>query len=78
MKFRVGLEAVISCRDLALVGNMGSDSGDELQVIHPLHLLAVFPIPIADLTLFLREREPLQGQQRADHVFTDRFSLSWS
>ena len=27
--------------------HMGSDPGNELQVVHPLHLLGVFPIPVA-------------------------------
>jgi hypothetical protein len=47
---------------------MGSDPGDELQVVHPLQILGLYPIPITDLALFLREREPLQGQKRPDHV----------
>jgi hypothetical protein len=29
----VGVEAVISHRDLAFIGDMGSDPGDELQVV---------------------------------------------
>jgi len=35
----IGVEAVISHRDLALVRDMGSDPGDKLQVVHPLHFL---------------------------------------
>jgi len=34
----VGVEAVLSDRDLALVGNVGSHPGDELQIIHHLRL----------------------------------------
>jgi len=49
---------------------MGSDPGNELQVVHPLHLLGVFPIPVADLGSLFIEGESLQGQQRADHVFS--------
>jgi hypothetical protein len=45
----IGVEAVISHCDLALVRDMGSRPGDELQVVHPLHLSGVFPEPIADL-----------------------------
>ena len=66
---RISVEAIISHRDLALVRDMGTRPGDELQVVHPLHLLAVFPIPIANLTLFLRETEALQGKKRPGHVF---------
>lgn len=45
------------------MGNMRSNSGGELQVIHPLHLLGLFPVAIANLNLFLIERKPLQGKQ---------------
>jgi hypothetical protein len=44
----IGVEAVISDSDLALVGNMGSHSGDELQVVHPLGLSGFFPVPVGD------------------------------
>jgi len=71
----IGVEAEVADSDLSLVGNMGSDPGDELQVVHPLHLLGLFPMPIADLTLFLREREPLQGQKRPDHVLSHPLGL---
>jgi hypothetical protein len=71
----VGIETVITDSDLALVGNMGSHSGDELRVVHALRLSGVFAIPIADLTLFLREREPLQTEKRADHVFPHPLGL---
>ena len=47
----VGVEAIISYGDLTLVGNMGGDPGDKLQVIHPLHLFRLFPIPVADFPL---------------------------
>jgi len=58
----IGVEAEVTDSDLSLVRNMGSEPGDKLQVIHPLHLFATLPIPVADLALLLIEREPLQGQ----------------
>ena len=64
----IGVEAIIAHRDLALVENMGSDSDDELQLVRPLQIFGVFLILIADLTLFLRERDPLQGQKKPDHI----------
>ena len=36
----VGFEAVVPHRDLAFIGDVGSDPGDELQVVQPLHLSA--------------------------------------
>ena len=66
---------LVSYRDLALVGNMGGDPGDELEVVHPLHLFVLFPVPVADLALFLIQGEPLQGQKRADHVFAHPLGL---
>jgi hypothetical protein len=56
----IGVQAEVTDSDLSLVGNMGSNPGDELEVVHPLQIFGLFPIPITDLTLFLREREPLQ------------------
>jgi hypothetical protein len=38
---RIGLQAEITDGDLSLVGDMGSDPGDELQIIHPLLLCGV-------------------------------------
>jgi hypothetical protein len=32
----IGIKAVVADHDLTLVRNMGSDSGDELQIIHRL------------------------------------------
>ena len=66
---RISVEAIISHRDLALVRDMGSRPGDELQVVHPLHLFGVFPIAVADLAFSFIEGEPPQGQERPDHVF---------
>jgi len=71
----VPVEAVISDRDLALVGNMGSHPGDELQVIHALGLFSLFPILVADPAFPFIEGEALQGEQRPDHVFADPFGL---
>jgi len=38
MNLGVGVEPVIADHDLALVGNVGRDPGDELQIIHRLQL----------------------------------------
>ena len=37
----IGVESVVADHDLTLVRNMGGDSGDELQIIHRLHLRAM-------------------------------------
>ena len=68
----IGVEAVVSQSDLAFVGNMGRDPGDELQVVHPLLLRAVPPQAMTDLALGFQERQPLQGEKRPDHVFPTR------
>jgi hypothetical protein len=47
----------------------------KLQVIHALRLFALFPIPIADSAFPFIKREPLQGQKRPDHVFSDPLGL---
>jgi len=70
----VGVEAVISHRDLALVGNMGGHPGNELQIIQPLHLLGVFPVPVADLA-FLFKREAFQRKHRPDPVLAHPLGL---
>jgi hypothetical protein len=67
----IGVEAVISHRDLAFIGDMGSDPSDELQIVHPLRLFSVFPIPVADPGFLFIQGEALQGQKRADHVFSN-------
>jgi hypothetical protein len=54
---------------------MGGDPGDELQVVHPLHLLGVLPIPVAEPAFPFIQGEPLQGQERADHVFAHPLGL---
>jgi hypothetical protein len=63
---RVSVEAIITDGDLALVGNMGGHPGDELQVVHPLHLSRPFPIMVADLTIPFIEGEAFQGEERTD------------
>jgi hypothetical protein len=65
----VSIETEVTNCDLALVGNMGSRPGDELQIVHSLHLFGVFPTAVADLPLLLIEGEVFQGQKRANHVF---------
>ena len=62
----VGVETVITDGDLALVGDMRGYPGNELQVVHPLHLFSVFPIPVADLGFSFIEGEALQGKERPD------------
>ena len=56
-------------------GNMGSDPGDEIQIIHPLQLFSSFPIPAADLTFLFIEGEVFQGKERANHVFSHALGL---
>jgi hypothetical protein len=41
----IGVEAVITHRDLSLIRDMGSHPGDELEVVHPLHLFGLFLEP---------------------------------
>jgi len=52
----VGVEAIVTYGDLALVRDMGDDPGDELQIIHRLHLFGLLPIAVADLALPFIER----------------------
>ncbi len=42
---------------MSFIGYMGGDSDDKPQVIHPLHLLALFPILVADLAWVFIEGE---------------------
>ncbi len=60
---------------LALVRDMGGDSGDELQIIHPFHLFSSFPIPVADLAFFFIKGEAFQGKKRPNHVFPHSLGL---
>jgi len=73
----IRVKAVITHHDLTFVRDVRGDSGDKLQIIKPLFLGALPRILIANLPLSLIEEEPLQTQQRADHVFTDSFCLSF-
>jgi len=49
--------------------------GNELQVVHSLHLFSVFPIPVADLALLIIEGEAFQGKERPDHVLANPLGL---
>jgi len=71
----IGIEAEVANRHLAFVGDMGGCPGDKLQVIHLLHLFALFPVPVAYLALFLIEAKTLQGEQWPDHVFAHPLGL---
>jgi hypothetical protein len=73
----IGVEAVISHRDLALVRDMGSDPGDELQIVHPLHLFGLSPVPIAHLGSLFIKGEAFQGKERPDHVLSHPLSLEF-
>jgi hypothetical protein len=67
----IGVEAIISHCDLALVGDMGSDPGDELQVIHCLHFFGFFPILVADLACSSIQRiraKPQRGLSQSGSV----------
>jgi len=55
---------------------MRDDPGDELQVVHPLQLPGLFPIPVDDLAFPFIEGETLQGEKRSDHVFAHPLGLS--
>jgi hypothetical protein len=71
----IGVKAIISHRDLALVRNMGGRPGDELQGVHPLQVFGLFTITVADPAEIFIEREPLRRQKRADYVFAHPFGL---
>ena len=36
----VGVESLVPDSDLAFIGDVGSDPGDELKVVHPLEIFA--------------------------------------
>jgi len=67
----VGLESVVSHRDLSLVGDVGRRPGDELQILHPLELRSIWTMPVTDTALALQEGEPLQNERGPDHVLSD-------
>jgi hypothetical protein len=71
----IGVQPIISHRDLAFVRDMGGDSGDELEVVHRLHLSGLFPIAVTDPACLFIQGEPLQGQERPDHVFSHPLGL---
>jgi|GEM_PF-2075624 len=56
---------------------MGSHSGDELQIIHPLRLFFVLPISVADFPFLFIEEEAFQGQKRTAHVLAHSLGLSF-
>ena len=62
----VGVQAVVADHDLALVGNMRSRPGDELQIVHHLQIGALLAVPIADLALGFQKRQAVQGQDGSD------------
>ena len=55
----VGIEvkAIITDYHLSLVRDVGGDSGDKLQVIHPLFFGSPFAVPKTNLTLCLVKEE---------------------
>ncbi|MDH4220920.1 MAG: hypothetical protein OEW23_19350 [Candidatus Aminicenantes bacterium] len=55
------------------IGNMGSDSGDKLQMIHSFLLSSIFPVLAGDFASLLVKREPFERKREPDHVFTDSF-----
>jgi hypothetical protein len=65
----------IGSTGLTLIGNMGSDPGDELRIIHRHLGGVVLAGAIADLALGPQKGQPLQRQKRRDHVFPDPFGL---
>jgi hypothetical protein len=54
---------------------MRDDPGDELQVVHRLHLSGLFPIPVADLAFPFIQGKAFQREQRPDHVFAHPLGL---
>jgi hypothetical protein len=60
----VGVQAVVTDSDLAFIGDMGSDPGDKLQIIHRLLLGTLLAIPVTNFSLGFQKCQPLQGEQR--------------
>jgi hypothetical protein len=51
----ITVEAIITDHDLSLIGNMGGNSGNEIQVVH-LNLIVIgLTMPVYDLALVLVE-----------------------
>ncbi len=71
----IGIQPVITDHDLAFVGNVRNDPGDELQVVHPLELGAVVAVPVADPALAFQKGQSIQGQEGPDHVLADPLGL---
>jgi len=70
----IGVQAVITDRDLAVIGNTRSHPGDELQVVHRLLLGTVLAPTIVDLALFPRNNGTAPGKgQCARDVGDDTF-----
>ena len=71
----IGVQPVIPHHDLDLIGNMASEAGDKLQIIHPLQLFGSFSISVADFTFHFIKREALQGKERTNHVFAHQLGF---
>jgi hypothetical protein len=54
---------------------MGRHPGDELQIVHRLQLGALLAVSVPDLALALQEGQPLEGEDRPEHIFTDPLGL---
>jgi hypothetical protein len=61
----IGVQAEVTDSYLALVRNMGSCPGDELQVIQPLHLFDLYPlkIPTERLVNVLSQNTPTVSEK---------------
>jgi hypothetical protein len=46
-----------------------------LQIIHPLYLFALFPIPVADQASLLIEGVAPQEKERPDHILAHSLGL---
>jgi hypothetical protein len=71
----IGVEAIITHRDLALVGDVGGHPGNELRVVHPLLLFGAFSISVADLAVPFIDGEAFQREHRSAHVFPHPLGL---
>ena len=75
MNLGVGVEPVIADHDLALVGDVGSDPGNELQIIHRLQLSRLPAPPVANFARKLQKQEAVQRQDGPDHLFSHPLGL---
>jgi len=50
---------------------------DKLQIIHRLLLGTLLAIPVTNFSLGFQKCQPLQGEHRPDHVFSDPLGLSF-